>query len=255
MTGHKVFWNALFLLALCLFLAASPVQADICIQKAKRTVIPAGSGEKAPKPVEENSLTWMSRDRLREDTGETSLIIRLDQKKIYLNIDHSRKTYSEVDLPVDMEKLIPPEGWEMAQWMEISGIFKETGKTRKIRDWNCQQYFCEISVSLMEMSIPVEIEIWSTADLGRDLSPYPRFQAEILTTNPFTRDISEEFKKIRGFPVLTRFSMSTPGGEYRYEEEVLVIEKKDAPARTYDLPPGYTRVPFNPLSLSPLEKR
>ena len=37
------------------------------------------------------------------------------------------------------------------------------------------------------------------------------------------------------------------GGEIQYREEVTSVEKKSAPAGTYDLPQGYVKTTYNPL--------
>jgi len=65
--------------------------------------------------------------------------------------------------------------------------------------------------------------------------------------NPMLKGLIEEFKKIEGYPVLTKVSMNIMGSETKSQEQVLSVEKKDAPAGTYDLPQGYTKTAYNPF--------
>lgn len=254
MAKKKVLQSILSLSTFCLIIFSSAT-ADIYIEKVKQTEISSSMLEKPQKPVSEKGVTWLTKDKMREDTGETSVIVRLDQKKIYINIDHSSKTYSEIDLPVDMEKLIPPEAKQIAQLIEMTHTFKDTGEPKKIRGWNCKKYLVEIAASMMGMNMPIRITIWTSRDLGVDLSAYLKLQGEILSTNPFTEDISDDFKKIEGFPVLIEFVMTMPNMETKYREEVVSVEKRKAPAGIYDLPQGYTKILFNPFSFTVPEKK
>ena len=61
------------------------------------------------------------------------------------------------------------------------------------------------------------------------------------------KGFTEEFKKMEGYPVLTLVSMKMMGTETKSKEEVISVEKKDAPAGTYDLPEGYTKATYNPF--------
>lgn len=249
MTRKNTF-RIMILLSLCLFISSSAAPADVYIKKIRQTETSSPKVEKSQKPIDEKGVTWLTKDKMREDMGNTSIIVRLDQKKIYMNIDHETKTYSEIDLPIDMEKLIPPEAKQLAQLIEMAHIFKDTGEFMKIRGWNCKKYLVEITTSMMGMNMPISLIIWTSKDLGVDLSAYLKLQGEILSTNPFTKDIAIDFKRIEGFPVVIEFAMAMPGMESKYREEVVSVDGKKAPAGTYDLPQGYTKIPYNPFGLT-----
>lgn len=251
---RKNCFRIIILSSFCLFIFSSAALADVYIRKIRQTENSSSVVEKSQKPVDEKGVTWLTKDKMREDMGNASIIVRLDQKKIYMNIDHESKTYSEINLPIDMENLIPPEAKQLAQLIERAHTFKETGELMKIRDWNCKKYLVEIAVSMMGMNMPISIIIWASKDLGVDLSDYLKLQGEILSTNPFTKDISKDFKRIEGFPVVIEFAMAMPSLESRYREEVVSVERKKAPDGTYDLPQGYTKIPYNPFGLTSPEK-
>lgn len=100
----------------------------------------------------------------------------------------------------------------------------------------------------MGMSMPMKMEMWVTKDLGIDLALYENFYSEILFLQPMFKDFSEEFKKIDGYPVQTLMSMNIMGSETKSREDVVSVEKKDAPAGTYGVPKGYTKSEtYNPF--------
>jgi len=203
-------------------------------------------GQTEPAKDEEGA-TWMAEDMLREDEGQSrTTIVRFDLKKIFV-IFHDKKEYSEIDLPIDLANALPPEAKQMMQMMQVTPKVTATDETQKIKDWNCKKYLVEIAVSMMGMNMPMKMEMWVTKDLGIDLKQYEKFYAELLALQPMFKGFAEEFKKIEGYPVLTLFSMSMMGTETKYREEVISVEKKDAPLGTYDQPQGYTKAAYNPF--------
>lgn len=241
------FWNAALVFAFSIILYPTQAKADFFIKKIKHTDAVTIMGQTQPAKDEEGA-TWMAKEKMREDEGENkTTIIRFDLKKIYV-IDHAQKTYSEIDLPIDLEKVLPAEAKQMMQMMEVTPKVTETDETKKIKDWNCKKYLVEISMSMMGMNMPMKMEMWASKDLEIDLKLYEKFYAEFLSLQPMFKDFAEEFKKIEGYPVLTLFSMTMMGTETKYQEEVVSVEKKDAPAETYDLPQGYSKTEtYNPF--------
>ncbi len=241
------FWFTALVFAFSIILCPTQAKADIYIKKIKHTDAVTIMGQTQPAKDEEGA-TWMAKEKMREDEGENkTTIIRLDLNKIYV-IDHTQKTYSEIDLPIDLEKMLPAEAKQMMQMMQVTPKVTETNETKKIKDWNCKKYIVEISISMMGMNMPMKMEMWVSKDLGIDLKLYEKFYTEFLGLQPMFKDFAEEFKKIEGYPVLTLFSMTMMGTETKYQEEVISVEKKDAPAGTYDLPQGYSKTKtFNPF--------
>lgn len=241
------FWFTALVFVFSIILCPTQAKADIYIKKIKHTDAVTIMGQTQPAKDEEGA-TWMAKEKMREDEGENkTTIIRFDLNKIYV-IDHTQKTYSEIDLPIDLEKMLPAEAKQMMQMMQVTPKVTETNETKKIKDWNCKKYIVEIGISMMGMNMPMKMEMWVSKDLGIDLKLYEKFYTEFLGLQPMFKDFAEEFKKIEGYPVLTLFSMTMMGTETKYQEEVVSVEKKDAPAGTYDLIQGYSKTEtFNPF--------
>ncbi|UCC39004.1 MAG: DUF4412 domain-containing protein [Candidatus Aminicenantes bacterium] len=237
-----------FLFVLSVLLSPSVAKADILVKKKKHTDAVTMMGQTQPAKDEEVE-TWLGKDKMRQEEGDGKVyILRFDLNKAYY-IDYTKNTYSEIDLPIDLEKALGPQAQQMMQMMQASSTFTDTGEKQKIKNWNCKKYLAEINISMMGMSMPIKMEIWASKDLGVDTNMYKKFYKETLALNPMTKELVEDFQKMEGFPVLTNVSMSMMGTEMKYHEEVISVEKKDAPKGTYEVPEGFTKAAFNPLDM------
>lgn len=233
---------------LSVFLLPLSVNADHVVKKTKQTTetVMNGSNQKSSK---NDGTTWISKNKMRQDDGgATSIIIRLDKDKVFI-LNHVDKTYSEMDLPVKLEENLTPEAKQIIQVIKISSSVTETQETRVIKGWRSQKFSADISISMMGMDMPMTMEIWASKETGINLKTFRKFYAVLLSMNPFTKDLLEEFQKIEGYPVLTKISMRVKGVETKSHEEVITVEENRAPKGTYDLPSEYTRVAYNPLIL------
>lgn len=238
----------LILFVLSIFLFPFFVNADYLVKKNKQTteIVSNGSNQKSSK---NDGTTWISKNKMRQDDGSaTSIIIRLDKKAVFM-LNHVDKTYSEMQLPLKLEENLTSEAKQIIQVMKISSAVTEIQETQVIKGWKSQKFLADISISVMGMDMPMTMEIWATRETGIDLKTFRRFYEVLLSMNPFTKDLVEEFKKIEGYPVLTKISMRVKGVETKSQEEVVTVEESRAPRGTFDLPPDYSRVAYNPLIL------
>lgn len=242
----KVWGSFFFCLNIFIFLYPFPLHSDFCIKKIHHFSSKGSLGEQATER-EEQGVTWIAKNKLRDDQGkQRSTIIRLDKKKIYI-LDHNQKTYSEINLPIDLEKALSPKAQKMLDMMEITSSVTDTGETRQIKNWEAHKYVVNISATMMGMDMPIKMEIWSSKETGVNLDVYKKFSDELLSLNPFTKNLVEEFKKIKGYPVLTQTSMKMMGSEMTTCEEVISVEEKESPSGIYQLPQGYQKTEYNPL--------
>ncbi|NIM91658.1 MAG: DUF4412 domain-containing protein [Candidatus Aminicenantes bacterium] len=195
-----------------------------------------------PASDEELSM-WLAKDKFRYDAlrGMTQ-IVRFDKKKLYM-INHNNQSYSEIDLPIDLTKALDPQAQQMMGQLQTSVTVTDTGETQKIGNWNCNKYKIEVNITMM-MSMTIEMDWWVSKDVGSDLIKlYQKHYGEVLDATPMMADLVEEIKKVKGFPIKTESSMMGMS----MTDEVFSIEKKKAPAGTYDVPAGYTKAAYNPF--------
>ncbi len=245
---HRSVQLVLTFIMLSVFLFPLSVNADHLVKKTKLTTETDMNGSNQ-KSRNDAGTTWISKNKMRQDDGgATSIIIRLDKDKVFI-LNHVDKTYSEMDLPVKLEENLTPEAKQIIQVMKISSSVTETQETRVIKGWRSQKFSADIPISMMGMDMPMTMEIWASKETGINLKTFRKFYAVLLSINPFTKDLVEEFQKIEGYPVLTKISMRVKGVETKSQEEIITVEESKAPRGIYDLPSEYTLVAYNPLIL------
>lgn len=245
MKKNVILLTLAILIIIALVFSPTLANADHVIKGKKHTDAFSMMGQSQPEKDEETT-TWLGKDKMRQDVGDLTTLIRLDINKMYI-VNHSDKTYSEMNLPFSLEEILPAETKQMLDTMDISSSITDTGETQTINSWNCKKYLIEISVSMMGMSMPIEMKIWTSKDLGVNLKEFKELYTKTLAANPMLKDFIPDFEKMEGFPVLTEFSMDMMGAQQKSREEVLSVEKMGVPAGTYDLPEGYTKTAYNPL--------
>jgi len=242
----KVFFMIpIILIAFALAFSPAIANADHLIKGKKHTDAFNMMGQSQPEKDEEMT-TWLGKDKMRQDVGDVTILIRLDINKMYI-INHSDKNYSEMDLPFNLEDALPPDAKQMFDAMDISSSITDTGETQTINDWNCKKYLVEISVSMMGMDMPIVMNMWTSKDLGVNLKEFKDLYTQTLASNPMFTDFMGEFEKIDGYPVVNEFTLDMMGAQQKSKEEVLSVEKANPPAGTYELPEGYSKTAYNPF--------
>jgi hypothetical protein len=229
-------------LTLAIALSVPAAASDLVVTTAKHA--DAMMGQPAKDSVE---VSWIGKDRMRMEDGERVTIVRGDLKKMYI-VDTKAKTYSTIDLPLDMKKYLPAEQAPMIEQM-MSGMkvtVTPTTETKQIKDWEATRYTLAMS---MPGGANITQEIWATKELPIDATSLQEMRATILSANPMGGSaLSTEMQKVDGLPVLTERTMSVMGNEAKTTEEVTSIEQKDALAGHYDVPEGFTEKPFDPMA-------
>lgn len=192
------------------------------------------------------STIWLGEQKVRRDDGQVSSILRLDKNKMYV-LDHARKVYNVFDMPIDFKKLYPQGGEEMQarasdmSKMDVTVTPRE--EKRKIGDWNARRYDV---VMTNAMGMKVETTMWVSKDVGVDVSALTRMAGAMTALKPGTLDWMKKMEELEGFPVLQEATVTMMGTPIKSTEHLVSVEKKEAPAGTYEPPAGYKEKPFDP---------
>jgi hypothetical protein len=203
-------------------------------------------GQTQPAKDEEQVL-WIGADRMRLDSGTTSVLVRLDQKKMFL-LDHEDKTASAVDLPIDLGAMLPPGmGEQMMQMMQFDVTVNPNGETRQIGQWQTTGY--DLSMTSQMMSI--QSTLWATTDLNVDFDAYYELYSQILTLQPGMKKMADELRQITGLVIEQEgtASMSMMGDtSFRTSQKTVSIDEITPSSGLYDVPSDYTSEPFDYMS-------
>jgi hypothetical protein len=197
---------------------------------------------------EDEGTTWLGKNKLRDDKDEMSFIVNLDQKKLYI-VNHGKKNFSALDLPLDMMAMIPEDARammeQMASQMEMSVEITPTEETAEIAGFPAR--LTKVKVS-NPMGMAMDIDMWMTDKAKIDLSAYKALYEEILSAQPMGAEWIKEIMAIDGFRVKQETRVKMMGTEFVTREELVSIAEKEAPAGTYEPPAGYTEEPFDIMS-------
>lgn len=254
MKGKQMLRLAL-LWVLCMLVLPGLIHADIYLKYRQRTDAFEMMGQKQPAK-ESVRETWMAKDMIRTDEGPQTMIMRIDQKRIYL-MDNQARTYSE--FPMDMEKMaqqaieedeeMTPEEKEEAKdfvqgmmegMSEFSITVKDTGEMKKIGNWNCRKYLQTTTTTMG----PSETELWATQDIKLDYDLLHRMAAASMMMMPGMNesmgDFSREMRKIKGVTVYSVSTATMINAKIRTTQELLDYSDKKAAQGAYTVPDNYT---------------
>lgn len=195
---------------------------------------------------------WLDADRFSRQDANGGAIVRLDTGKLYL-LDHGKKTYSVVGLPVDLRDYLPPQAVAqldaMAERMKMSVQVKPTDEHEKVGSWDARKFEVEISNAA---GMKVDVAMWTAKETGVPRDAYDRLMTEIISLQPGAKDWMEKvLKEVDGVPVRQTTVSSFGGHEVKSSEEVVSVSEEKAPEGTYEPPAGYTEIPFDPMSGGP----
>lgn len=233
-------------LALVLSVASVPAAADTVLTIANHSDAFSMMGQNTP--AQDNTFYyWFGADATRYDMDETSVILRLDQKKFYL-VNHGEKTYSAMDLPIDFEKLVGPEMapmmQQMAQMMAATLTVTPSERTGNYAGYACKFQRVDLSMAMMQTSM----DMCTTEELPIDYPKYRELsiaQSELAPNVSWMRDLAE---KLKGFPLRTDTTATVMGKAMKSWQELKSVEEKAAPAGHYEPPAGYREVKFDPMA-------
>lgn len=203
-------------------------------------------GQTQPAKDEEQVL-WIGADRMRLDTGTTSVLVRLDQKKMIL-LDHEAKTASAIDLPIDLSTLLPPGMAEqMMLMMQFDVTVAPKDETRQIGSWQTTGY----DLSMTSQMMSVQSSLWATSDVNVDFEAYYELYSQILALQPGMKKMADELRQIKGLVIEQEGVASMPmmgDTSFKTSQKTVSIDDITPPSDLYDIPPDYTSEPFDYMS-------
>lgn len=231
-------------LALAMLLSAFPAAADILITRKSTALSAVAPGQ---EPRETLERTWVGSNRMAQQDDETTTIIDLEAKKLFI-VNHGARTYNAVDLPIDFNKISPQLGQMIEQFgdqMKLAVNVTGGGEEEQtVAGYPTRHYTVEAQNA---MGLAIEVELWVTTEIETDLKDWRRLTGEMASLQPGAADLVEKLMAIEGFPVVQQSTISMMGNRMVTREELVSIEDREAPPGTYSPPEGFVATPFNPL--------
>lgn len=237
--------RSLSILGLLLALAA-PVAADQVLTLLQHNDEMSIMGSKTPAQ-DVNHEYWFGAQALRYDMGETSIITRPDDKKLFF-LNHPAKTYSVINLPFDFKSLLSPEMApmmeQMMKAMAASTTVTPSDRTGRFAGIACTYSKVDVTMGMMQMSM----DMCASEDLPIDLGRYrslKEMQAELAPNADWMKDLAE---KVKGFPIRTDTVTTMMGKSFKSNSELKAIDQRTPPPGFYAPPADYQEKPFDPMA-------
>jgi hypothetical protein len=210
------------------------------------------------QPRDDTVSMWLTENMARSDSKDGSFIIRVDKDILYM-LDPEKKKYSEIPLSSlgDMKKMMGLDemsGEEakmmeqqlqgMMAMMQVSATITPTDETKEIKGYNCKKYLGDIKVGMAG----VKAVYWVSKDVDMNYDAFKELNLAEMLFMPGADQLIEEMGKMDGFVVHSIGTMNMMGQDITTTTDLVEIENKDAPAGTYDVPEGYKKEEFNPMS-------
>jgi len=191
-------------------------------------------------PEDREQTTWIGKDMMYMDQGESATIVRIDTMKLYV-INHADKTFHVLDLPVDLSTLVPPEMQPMLAMMQFQVTVTPTDEHKQVGEWNARRYDMAMTSQMFSMNSTM----WVTKVAGYDPAAFNSMYVHLNSLQPGMADAVKEMGKIDGLVVEQKGVMTMMGNEVGTSENTVSIDNMSAPAGTYDPPVDYTEKPFD----------
>ena len=232
------------LAATILVTLAAPARADLVfVKKITTGAVKAESGEQ--KAREDAQTVWFGADRMRMERARATYIIRFDQQKLFILFPD--KTYSALDLPIDLRKQVPAD--KQAEYDELAVKLATTTNVSPLneqstyREWKTNKF----AVKTSSPSRTSDDIVWTTKDIEIDWDTYWKAQTVVLALQPNGERSATEMRKLEGITVLADRKLTVGGNVIDVHEELVSFERKTAPEGLYDVPAGYTLKTFDAL--------
>ncbi|MFC2167400.1 hypothetical protein ACFLRW_00295 [Acidobacteriota bacterium] len=224
-----------FIYVLMFLLVTFSYSADTYIRQVvqKKAFVLEGQEHEAREDIIE---TWIGKNRLALHGKERSIIVLIDKKKIYF-VDHVKKTYVEMAIPVDIHQYFPEALEQLMGQVNIS-VFP-TEDFQKFEKRECRVYEVDIDSFMISM----KMKVWATLDVPFDRKSYleEMYPELAKVTYLLSEAAVTELLKIEGFHYRTEMTLNFMGAEMESIQEVVEMAKKSVPDNIYSLPGDYKK--------------
>ncbi len=224
-----------------LMISVTLLSADYYIKQKSHSDEVSIMGQTQPATDEEIEI-WITEDlkKFVSHSPSQSVIIILENNTMTM-VNHQKKTYVEMELPLDLSKYFPDEMSKMVESMmdSVTINVSPTGEEKTIGEWNCAGY--EINMNVMMMKI--NMKIWATTEVPFNWGKVSEdmmtrfFQAQLRLSEKAV----EEFQKVKGYWIATETNTTVMGNTFKATTEVVEMDEKETPAAAFQIPEGYTK--------------
>jgi hypothetical protein len=242
------------LVATVMFLFPGVGSADTCLKFKHHTDGFSIMGRDIPASEKINT-TWISGDKARiEDGSDTTILMDLNTNTLFF-IYNKQKKYAELSLndilknaqaaaagsdATDEEQAgVNAMMQGVMSMMKITATVTPTSEKKTIGTWNCEKYSVAQS---MGMAGTTTSELWASQEIKVDPEFYAKFSNFAFVKFAGFKEALQEYKKIKGVPVLITSSADVMGASVKTTQTLQEAKEATAPAGSFEIPKGFKKV-------------
>lgn len=185
-------------------------------------------------------------DKVRLDRPAMSVILRLDQQRLFFIFTGDRK-YASLKYPIDfqkyrsgMQKVVDPDLFQF-RLEKISGPEKTSALGRP-----AVKYSATVANELRSQWRATFV---LTTDFPGDAGPVLALRMTLHNLQFGGSGWLGLLPLAGGLPLIWEEAERQPESEFKYREETVEIEQRDVPSGTYDVPEDYVKIDYDPVCM------
>jgi beta-lactamase regulating signal transducer with metallopeptidase domain len=187
---------------------------------------------------------WYTADKSALIEGGRTFILDKEKNR-FLFLNHNRKTYLEVPLPVNRATAYAPDLARFYEERKTSGRVESLDETRQILGRTCNGFrLVNWSAYGGEQTDRAENIVWTTADVPFKVALFDEAltNMRLLVSNKDETLLLEMQKRMRGFQMGIDYETVRFPWKKRYVMRAVEIAGKIAPPGIFSVPPDYARL-------------
>ncbi len=192
------------------------------------------------QPAKEQTNTiYMSGDWVRQETEGMIFLFDAGKGDMYF-LNEAKKEYSIVNF----EKLKPLLQSSMGMLGEMKTDVKKTGNTKKVGEWNTEEWKLTLSSKMFTM----DLNLYNTTAI-KFPDTYKKFNQKYADLMGPMGDMMKKMAQVEGFTVLTEGTISVMGTSAGMSTKLIEMKEGPLPKSMFQIPDGYEEVEFNLMGM------
>jgi hypothetical protein len=194
------------------------------------------------QPAEESEREiWIGQKKLCSINDNWKFIVDINQNLMVI-INREDSSYVECSLPFEWSKIVSPKLVGMLKSFETKGSVTPTGNTKKIDNWECQEY--EVNSYILYQGSKInenDTKIWASVEVLTDNKNYAQLISIMRKFANYDSSYIQQLGKITGYHVSRESFFYPKGFSVASNQKIIEVKEIDPPAGLYEIPAGYSK--------------
>jgi hypothetical protein len=188
------------------------------------------------------SETWVGRDVISVSERDRTVVLDRGEGTLTI-VDHPSETWLRTELPLEIDAVLGESLQRSRREIRTTGQVEATSRSRRILGRRCPEFrVTSWSTRGSSRSDPQSFSVWVTTEVPFDLSLLDEVLLNLRLL--YNRDTGYrlELEKMRGLQMRLEMVEGTRLAFRRWVDEVVEVERRPPPARTFEPPWDYQRI-------------